>query len=101
MQFHDNLDEAFKSDIMPYRELPLGDYKILQQTLTPTSEDDRECLILKLINKNQEEFTTFAPERIKTDLTRLSYNYLRHLGLKQSKSTGNDYFDYKLALLKD
>ena len=67
--FPENLDEAFKSDIMPFRELPLGDYKILQQTTTMT-EDDRECMILKLINKNQEEFTTFAPERIKTDLTK-------------------------------
>ena len=62
MNFPENLDEAFKSDIMPFRELPLGDYKILQQT-TIMTQNDRECMILKLINKNQEEFSTFAPVR--------------------------------------
>ena len=75
MDFPENLDEAFKSDIMPFRELPLGDYKILQQTTTMT-QDDRECMILKLINKNQEELTTFAPERAKTDLTNGSYTLI-------------------------
>ena len=82
---------------IPFRDLPIGDYLILTKFLTKT-QDNRDCMILKLSNKDNQQFDVFAPDRLRTDLTiNSSYNFIRNLGLKTSKTSGNQYFDYRLA----
>ena len=100
--FPDNLNELFEAYIsnnaIPFRDLPLGDYKILSERLFKT-QDSRDCMILTLINRNQETFTTFTPERLREELLMKpnTFNYLRKIGLKSSKTTNNQYFDFRLA----
>ena len=100
--FPDNLNEQFEvyvsNNAIPFRDLPLGDYKIITEQLFKT-QDSRDCMILTLINQNQETFIAFVPDRLREELLRKpnTFNYLRNLGLKASKTTDNQYFDFRLA----
>ena len=100
--FPDNLNEQFESYVqsnaIPFRDLPIDDYKIITERVFKT-KDSRDCMILTIINKHQETFVTFAPDRLREELLTKpdTFNYLRNLGLKQSKTTDNQYFDFRLA----
>ena len=101
--FPDNLDSMFEQYLpestLPFRELPLGDYHIMSER-TFTTKDKRDCLVLTLVSRNdQTKFTVYAPDRLRDVLLPQPnvFTYLRNLGLKTSKSTGNQYFDFQLA----
>ena len=98
--FPDNLDSKFNEytpeTAQPYRELPTGDYKIESQRSFKT-KDKRDCTVLTLISKQFKEFIVYTPERLRKELTVKQFSYLRNLGLKTSKMTGNQYFDFQLV----
>ena len=81
---------------IPSRELPIADSKFISINLIKT-RDDGECMILKVANQDYQQFDVFAHDRLKANLTINSYNFLRNLGFKTSKSTRNQCFDYRLA----
>lgn len=101
-EFPDDLDSRFKDfvldEVMPYRELPLGDYKIISERSFKT-KDSRDCMVLTLFSKDKKNYTVYTPDRLRQHLSEKpnTYNYLRNLGLKTSKYTENEYFDYQLA----
>ena len=100
--FPDNLDAKFDEylpdNTIPFRELPLNDYKILSERTFKT-KDSRDCMILSLIDRNNTQFSTFAPDRIREELLTKpnTFQYLRNLGLKNSQTSSNQYFDFRLA----
>ena len=100
--FPDNLDSKFEEYIptnaIPFRDLPTGDYKITSDRKFKT-KDSRDCMILSLISKDQTSYSVFAPDRLRDELVSKpdTFNYLRNLGLKPSKTSENQYFDYRLA----
>ena len=103
--FPDNLEALFEESpynsdpTMPFRELPLGDYRI-DSTKTFKTKDKRDCTILSLTSRQQQQFNVFAPDRLREQMLKYpdnAFTYLRNLGLKTSQSTQNQYFDYRLA----
>ena len=92
--FPDDLDSKFEeylpNNTLPYRELPKGDYKIVSERQFKT-KDKRDCMVLSLLNIHQETFSVFAPDRLRMELATKpdTFNYLRNLGLKDSKTTEN------------
>ena len=100
--FPDNIDNLFEQYIpeytLPYRELPLGDYKIVSEREFKT-KDNRKCMVLTLQSKNQTMITVYVPERLQIQISMKpnTYKYLRNLGLKTSETTGNQYFNFQLA----
>ena len=100
MLFPDNLDSKLEdyTETIPFRDLPIDDYKITSKRVFKT-KDKRDCLALTLISRNQTKFIVYAPDLIRDQLKANpnTFNYLRNLGLKQSKLTDNHYFDFRLA----
>ena len=101
--FPDNLDSQFESykpqltQPIPFRDLPLGDYKIIRQHSFKT-KDSRDCLVLDLISKDFIKYTVYTPERLKSELNlKPNITFIRNLGLKQSNKSTNSYFNYQLA----
>ena len=100
--FPDNLDVKFdqylSENTIPFRELPIDDYKILSERTFKT-KDSRDCMTLSLVNRDNTQFSVFAPDRIREELLNKpnTFEYIRNLGLKDSKTTENQYFDFRLA----
>ena len=101
--FPDNLDSQFNSykleltQPIPFRDLPLGDYKITRQHSFKT-KDKRDCLVLDLTSKDFTKYTVYTSECLKSELNlKPNITFIRNLGLKQANNSTNSYFNYQLA----
>ena len=100
--FPENLDSMFKQYlpeiILPFRELPTGDYRIVSNRSFKT-KNNRDCMVLTLTSLNDKITTVYAPDRLRNQLLEKpnTFNFLRYLGFKTSNSTGNKYFNFLLA----
>lgn len=91
-------EQYFSENTIPFRDLPIDDYKIVSERTFKT-KDKRDCMVLTLVSREAKTFSVYAPDRLRNELfvNPNKFEYLRNLGSKLSNSTGNQYFDFRLA----
>ena len=95
-QEHFPTEDDFKknSEIIKWRELPLGIYLI--QEFEKKKSKFGVSLILQLKSKSDELIRVWSPETLTTELLSKNYQYVFSEGLVKSEKTGNQYFKFPL-----
>ena len=100
-EFPDDIDKRFEeaiTDSIKFRDLPLDDYMIISSNRLYSNKIMKDFLKITAISrKDKTKYNVITTERFAEEFDETKHKYFRNLGIKTSKKTGNEYFDFILV----